>query len=85
MIEPGDIDRAIRQGRALVCATEGLGTIDPSAWFEWWRVRLLQAAHRKRLRADIATVPPWAPKQILSASEHVGNDSAAVWIRENRP
>jgi hypothetical protein len=40
-------------------------------------MRLLQAAYKQRLRAIVAAVPDWVAEEILSASEHVGEDRDA--------
>jgi len=76
-------DRIIRQGRALVRAIEALGTIEPSGWFERAMAGLLQAAYKRRLRAIIAAAPAWVGEEILSASEHIGDDRAAVWLSKS--
>jgi hypothetical protein len=77
MIAHRDIDRTIRQAQALVRA------IEPSGWFEQWQARLLQAAYKQRLRAIVAAVPDWVAEEILSASERIGEDRAAVWMSRN--
>jgi hypothetical protein len=84
MTDPAHTDRIIAQGKALVRAIEALSIIEPSGWFEHWQMRLLQAAYKERLRAIVAAVPGWVAEQILSASEHIGEDRAAVWFGENR-
>ena len=33
--------------------------------------------------AIVATIPNWVGEQILSASQHVGEDRAPVWFSEN--
>jgi hypothetical protein len=81
--DPTHTDRIIAQGKALVRAIEALGTIEPSGWFERWQMRLLQAAYKQRLRAIVAAAPDWVAEEILSASEHIGRDRAAVWMSRN--
>ncbi len=46
-------------------------------------VGLLMAVYKRRLRAIIETAPAWVGEQILSASQHVGDDRAVVWFSEN--
>ncbi len=58
----------IEQGQALVRAIEAIGTIEPSGPLE---------------RALVAVLPEWVTDEILSASQHVGDDRAAVWFGEN--
>jgi hypothetical protein len=41
------------------------------------------AAYKQRLRAIVAGVPDWVAEEILSASEHIGEDRAAVWMSRN--
>ena len=83
MTIPDPTDRILRQGRALVRAIEALGTIEPTGPFERALARLLQAAYKRRLRAIVATVPDWVAEEILSASEHIGDDRPVLWMSEN--
>jgi hypothetical protein len=76
-------DRILRQGRALVRAIEALGTIEPTGPFERALARLLMAAYKRRLRAIVKVVPTWVSEEILSASEHIGDDRAVLWMSEN--
>jgi hypothetical protein len=76
-------DRIIRQGRALVRAIEGLATIEPTGPIERALASLLVAAYKRRLRAIVETVPSWVAEKILGASEHIGDDRAAVWMSDN--
>ena len=71
-------DHIIRQGRALVRAIEAMETITPTGRFEYWQMRLLQTAYRHRPRGIIKAAPAWVAEEILSASEHIGEDRAAV-------
>lgn len=41
---------------------------------------LAQAVHAGKI---VAAVPDWVAEEILSASEHIGQDGAAVWKNEN--
>lgn len=77
------VDRVITQGRALVRAIEALGIIEPSGWFERALARLLLAGYKHRLRAIVGTVPAWVTEEILSASQHIGDDRAALWMSDN--
>lgn len=45
--------------------------------------RLLMAAYKRRLRAIVATAPTWRGEEILSASEHIGDDRPVLWMSEN--
>jgi hypothetical protein len=54
--------------QALVRAIEAIGTIEPSSPFE---------------RALAAALPGWVTEEILSASQHIGDDRAVVWFGEN--
>jgi hypothetical protein len=77
------VDRVITQGRALVRAIEALGIIEPSGWFERTLARLLLAGYKRRLRAIVGAVPAWVTEEILSASQHIGDDRAALWMSDN--
>ncbi len=68
MTDPAITETVIEQGKALVRAIEAIGTIEPSGPLE---------------RALVAALPEWVTEEILSASQHVGGDRAAVWVREN--
>jgi hypothetical protein len=57
--------------------------IMPTGRFERWQTRLLQTAYKYRLRGLIKAAPAWVAEQILSASESIGEDRAAVWMSEN--
>ena len=70
-----------RQG--LVRTIEALGTVESSGWLERWQARLLQAGYEERLRALVAALPSWATEEILSASQHIESDRAAVSFSEN--
>jgi hypothetical protein len=80
---PDRTDRIRAQGRALVRTIEALGTIEPSGPFERALARLLVAAYKRRLRAIVKVVPTWVSEQILSASEHIRDDRAVLWMSEN--
>ncbi len=73
----------LEQGKALVRAIEALGTIEPSGWFERMLAGILMAVYKQRLRGIVETAPAWVGEQILSASQHVGEDRPAVWMSEN--
>ncbi|MCP4537737.1 MAG: hypothetical protein GY832_11370 [Chloroflexi bacterium] len=83
MTDPTTTERIIQQGKALVRAIESIGTIEPSGPFERALAGLLMAAYKRRLRAIIAAAPDWVGEQILSASQHVGDDRPAVWFSKN--
>ena len=83
MSNPTATDRILHQGKALVRAIEALGTIEPTGPFERTLARLLQSAYKRRLRAIVAAVPAWVSEEILSASEHIADKRAALWMSEN--
>jgi hypothetical protein len=83
MDESTHTDRIIAQGKALARAIEALSIIEPSGPFERWQMRLLQTAYKQRLRAIVAAAPAWVAEEILSASEYIGEDRAAVWMSWN--
>ncbi len=83
MTNPDVTETAIEQGRAIVRAIEALGVIEPSGQFERLLAGILMAVYKRRLQGIIATAPAWVGEQILSASQHVGEDRAAVWFSEN--
>jgi hypothetical protein len=62
---------------------EALGTIEPTGPFERALARLLMAAYKRRLRAIVKVVPTWVSEEILSASEHIREDRAVLWLSEN--
>jgi hypothetical protein len=74
-------DQIIAQGRALVRAIEAMDIIVPTSRFERWQTRLLQTAYKYRLREIIKAAPSWVAEQILSASESIGEDRVAVWMK----
>ena len=76
-------DRIIRQGRTLVRAIEGLSEVDPTRPIERLMIRMLLDSYKQRLQALVAALPAWAVEKILSASEHVGDDGAVVWVSKN--
>jgi hypothetical protein len=83
MVDPATTDRIIRQGRALVRAIEGLSEIEPGGPIERFIAGLLLAAYRRRLRGIVEDAPAWVVEKILSASERIGDDRAALWTSEN--
>ncbi len=83
MTNPELTDHIIEQGRALVRAIEALSTIEPSGPIEQALAGLLQAAYKRRLRAIVGAAPAWVTEEILSASEHIGDQRAALWISKN--
>jgi hypothetical protein len=60
-----------------------MATIEPSGWFERIIVGLIMAAYKERLRALVTVLPGWVTEEILSASEHIGEDRAVVWFSDN--
>ena len=57
MIEPGDIDRAICQGRAVVRAIEALDAIGPFTLLERIVAPLRRAWCQRRCRGERASAP----------------------------
>jgi len=41
------------------------------------------AAYKRRLRGIVAAAPDWLAEEILSASEHIGDDRAVLWVSKN--
>jgi hypothetical protein len=41
------------------------------------------AAYKRRLRAIVKVVPTWVSEETLSASEHIREDRAVLWIGKN--
>jgi hypothetical protein len=76
-------ERILRQGKALVRAIEALETIEPTGPIERVQAWFLLQAYRRRLRGIVEPAPEWMAEEILSASERVGDDRAAVWLSEN--
>lgn len=64
-------------------AIEALGTIEPTGPIERALARLLLAAHKRRLRAITEAAPDWVSKEILNASERIGDTRAAQWVSRN--
>ena len=83
MTAPNVTEVVLQQGQVLVRAIEALGVIEPSAPFERAIADLPQAAFKRRLRAIVKAAPSGVTEEILSASEHVGGDRAAVWLSDN--
>jgi hypothetical protein len=83
MTDPDTTARVIRQGKALVRAIESLITIEPSGPIERFIVGLLLAAYKRLLRRIVESAPGWVSEETLSASEHIGNDQAMLWMSDN--
>jgi len=67
----------------VLLPNEATDIILPTGRFERWQTRLLQTAYKYRLRGIIRAAPAWVAEQILSASESIGADRAAVWMSRN--
>jgi hypothetical protein len=83
--DPELTDRIIAQGPALVRAIGALGTIDPTGPFERALARLLMAAYKRCLRGIVKLAPTWVSEEMLSASEHIREDRAVLWVSKNQP
>jgi hypothetical protein len=83
MTSPNTNETVIAHGKARVRAIEALGTVEPSGPLERTLARLLQTACKRRLRAIVKVVPAWIAEKILSASEHIGDKRAVLWISDN--
>jgi hypothetical protein len=81
--DPELTDRILRQGKALVRAIEALDTIQPSGPFERALACPLMAAYKRRLRGIVKLAPAWVSEEIPSASEHIEDDRAVLWISKN--
>lgn len=57
--------------------------IEHTGWLERSQVWLLLQAYRRRLRAIVPAAPDWLAEEILSASQAIGKNRAAVWLSEN--
>jgi hypothetical protein len=44
---------------------------------------VLLYAYKRRLRGVGEVAPSWMVEEILSASEHIGDDRAVLWISRN--
>ena len=44
---------------------------------------LLMAAYKHCLRTIIEAGPAWVTEEMLSASEHIGDKRAGLWMSEN--
>jgi hypothetical protein len=66
-----------------VRAIEALGTIEPTGPTERVLAGLLLAGYKRRLRAIVEAAPSWAAEEILSASEHISDQRAVLWMSEN--
>ena len=76
-------DRVLEQGKALVRAIEALETIEPTGPIESAMVWLLLQAYRRRLRGIVELAPEWVTEEILSASQHIDEGRAAIWLSKN--
>jgi hypothetical protein len=76
-------EQILEQGKALVRAIEALESINPTGPIERVQVWFLLQAYRRRLRAIVAAAPAWMAEEILSASQHIEEDWAAVWMSDN--
>lgn len=76
-------ERILEQGQAPVRAIEALETIQKLGPLEWVMVWHLLEAYRHRLREIAKAAPSWMGEEILSASQAVGDDRAAVWLSED--
>ena len=83
MTNPTLTNRIIAQGRALVRAIEAMGTIEPTNRLERKLAGLLLHLYKRRLRGIVEAVPDWVAEEILSTSEHIGDDRAVLWMSEN--
>jgi len=64
-------------------AIEIMHTIEPSDLFEWVLARRLLIAYKSRLRAVVETMPSWVSEEILSDSEHIGDQRAVLRMSDN--
>ena len=62
---------------------QGPGHNEASGSFERAITGLLLAIYKQGLRAIVGGAPSWVSEEILSASEHIEDDGAAVWMSEN--
>jgi hypothetical protein len=71
------------EGQALVGVIEAVERIEATGPLERATVWLLLQAYWRRLRGVVELAPEWVGEEILSASELIGDDRAAVWMSEN--
>ena len=45
--------------------------------------RLLLYVYKRRLRGIVEAAPTWVGEEILSASERIGDQRAALWMSDN--
>jgi len=83
MSDPKRTERIITQGRALVRAIEALSAIEPTNRLERRLAKLLLYVYKRRLRGLVEAAPSWVSEEVLSASEQIGGQRAAVWMSEN--
>ena len=76
-------ETVIAQDKALVRAIEAMGTIEPTNRLERKLTGLLLYLYKRRLRGIVEAAPDWVAEEILSASEHIGDDRAVLWISGN--
>jgi hypothetical protein len=76
-------ERVLEQGRALVRAIEALDTIEPTSPIERAAMWFLIRAYMLRLRGLVATAPVSVAGEILSESQYIDEDRAAVWMSES--
>jgi hypothetical protein len=73
----------LEQGKALVRAIEALETVEAAGPVERVQAWFLLEAYRRRLWGLVEVAPPWATEEMLSASERIGSERAAVWMSED--
>lgn len=83
MTDPDTTAHIIHQGKALVRAIEGLTAIESTGPIERFLVGLLLPVYKRRLRGIVESAPGWVSEEILSASEHIGDDRAALLWSDN--
>jgi hypothetical protein len=80
--DPTHTHRILRQDKALVRAVEARATIGLGDPIERAQARLLLFVYKRWLRG-MAAAPSWMVEEILSASKHVGDDRAVLWMSNN--
>ena len=76
-------ESTIAQARELVRAIQALDTVECPDPFERAVAELFQAAYKRRLMEMVEVVPAWMADEIRSASQHIDDGPAPLWVTED--
>jgi hypothetical protein len=76
-------ESTIAQARELVRAIQALDTVECPDPFERAVAELFQAAYKRRLMEMVEVVPAWMADEIRSASQHIDDGLAPLWVTED--